>query len=211
MLVALYSFVTSSPTFFAICGPPMLVTLDSSLTSSPRFFLHLAPPPPPQTNPGEYAYNSASVSRDTTSQETASPTGSRGTGEESVAVEMDVDVDDERGMSGANGGADTAAGDDVLRAKDEAIAVGWFFICLLSHFGIGGGGRRCGVVCCVGWLSVIGCLLWVVTICCWCQGCLSVVCCVRSGGVPMSPWLSTRGAVPGRVTKQQEPEHPQLL
>ncbi|CBN77616.1 conserved unknown protein [Ectocarpus siliculosus] len=55
-------------------------------------------------------------------KETASPTGSRGTGEESVAVEMDVDADDDRGMSGANGGADTAAGDDVLRAKDEAIA-----------------------------------------------------------------------------------------
>ncbi|CAM9747425.1 unnamed protein product [Ectocarpus sp. 13 AM-2016] len=35
---------------------------------------------------------------------------------------MDVDADDDRGTSGANGGADTAAGDDVLRAKDEAIA-----------------------------------------------------------------------------------------
>ncbi|CAB1109045.1 unnamed protein product [Ectocarpus sp. CCAP 1310/34] len=76
-----------------------------------------------KANPGEYAYNSASVSLDTTSQETASPTGWRGTGEESVAVEMDVDADDDRGVvSGANDGADTAAGDDVLRAKDEAIA-----------------------------------------------------------------------------------------
>lgn len=37
---------------------------------------------------------------------------------------MDVDVDDDRGMSGAIGGG-TTADDDVLRAKDEAIAVGW--------------------------------------------------------------------------------------
>lgn len=107
-------------------------------------------PPPPQTNPGEY--NSASVSVDT-SQETASPTGSRGPGEESVAVEMEVDEDDDRGMSGANGGAATAD-DDVLRAKDEAIAVGWFVVCLLSCFDVGGGGRRCGIrLSCLSWVG----------------------------------------------------------
>ncbi|CAN0357105.1 unnamed protein product, partial [Ectocarpus sp. 12 AP-2014] len=56
-------------------------------------------------------------------KETASPTGSRCTVEESVAVEMDVDADCDRGvMPRANDGGDTAAGDDVLRAKDEEIA-----------------------------------------------------------------------------------------